>query len=638
MHGTASNLSKVLPITLLLVAPVVSLAASPGASDALLLKPLQKDVVYQKPNKEETSRCTIEAERTDNSNGWVVRDEAGRALRRFLDTNSDQKVDRWCYYKDGVEVYRDIDEDFNGKADQYRWLGTAGIRWGLDPNEDGEIDSWKMISAEEVTAEVVSALRNQDRQRFQRLLLSKSEVERLGLGDKFKSEVAQRLDKAAKDFLELARQQTVVKKNSTWIHFGASRPGVLPAGTDGSGQDLIVYDNVSAVIETDGKHGQVIVGTLVQSGPAWRLIDLPHNLSDQLSDDNTTGILFAALNRGANGPTQPHAVTGVSETVQKLMSEFETADRAVSAAHSASERSRLNERRADILEKLIDAVAAGDEKANWIRQYADTVSAAVQDGSFAAGLQRLDVMYKKLAGVSETKAMAGYVRFRFLSAEYSKSLNEPNADYAKVQESWLKSLGDFVKQYPTCDDAADAMLQLALAEEFVGEEGKAKAWYSRIIREFPKSPLAKKAAGAQTRLESVGKSIELRGRSVEGSTFELADYRGKVVVVHYWSTWCEPCKEEFTVLKNLYAKYSSQGLRFVGVSLDSDRKLLIDYLRENRLPWPQLHEDGGLDSRFANELGILTLPTMLLIDSSGKVVRRSIHAGELDAELRKLLR
>ena len=47
----------------------------------------------------------------------------------------------------------DIDADFNGKADQYRWFHTAGSRWALDTNEDGQIDGWKTISAEEVTAD-----------------------------------------------------------------------------------------------------------------------------------------------------------------------------------------------------------------------------------------------------------------------------------------------------------------------------------------------------------------------------------------------------------------------------------------------------------------------------------------------------
>ena len=57
-------------------------------------------------------------------------DRTGKILREFVDTNGDNVVDRWSYFKDGVEVYRDIDENFNGKADQHRWLNTAGIALG----------------------------------------------------------------------------------------------------------------------------------------------------------------------------------------------------------------------------------------------------------------------------------------------------------------------------------------------------------------------------------------------------------------------------------------------------------------------------------------------------------------------------
>ena len=67
--------------------------------------------------------------------------------------------------------------DFNGKADQYRWLGTGGTRWGLDDDEDGKIDRWKQISAEEVSAEVIAAFANADPARFARLLISDSEIE-----------------------------------------------------------------------------------------------------------------------------------------------------------------------------------------------------------------------------------------------------------------------------------------------------------------------------------------------------------------------------------------------------------------------------------------------------------------------------
>jgi hypothetical protein len=93
-----------------------------------------------------------------------------------------------------------------------------------------------------------------------------------------------------------------------------------------------------------------------------------------------------------------------------------------------------------------------------------------------------------------------------------------------------------------------------------------------------------------------------------------------------------------TLLKQLQAKYAKQGFSLIGVNLDSDRAAAVSFLQQNALPWRHLYEAGGLDSRLATEMGILTLPTMILIDKDGKVVNRNIHAAELDQELGKRLR
>lgn len=90
-------------------------------------------------------------------------------LRWFTDTNGDNSVDRWRYYKDRLLVYRDIDSNFNGKVYQCRWFHTRGTRWGLANDENGTIDTWKMISAVEVTEEVIAAFAARDARRFARL-------------------------------------------------------------------------------------------------------------------------------------------------------------------------------------------------------------------------------------------------------------------------------------------------------------------------------------------------------------------------------------------------------------------------------------------------------------------------------------
>lgn len=616
-----------------LVFATVATAEKPSVEFALKLTPVQPDVDYDQPTSDEAKSCVLEAENDGAATSWVVRNAAGQILRKFQDTNGDNKVDRWCYFKNGVEVYRDIDADFNGKADQYRWLGTAGTRWGIDSNEDGRIDAWKVISPEEVTAEVVAALRDRDVHRFTRLLISPTELESLGLGEGRQSDIARKIEQAEADFAELAKSQSLVTPKSEWIHFGGSRPGVIAAGTDGAERDVYLYDNVSAIVETAGKNDQLAIGTLLRVGDGWRLIDLPANLVE----DDADGFFFPASLTSV--PRQATDGTPVDEKVQQLISDLDAVDQQLLAA-SQSAAARLHARRADLIQGLAVAAQTEDERGVWIRQLADTVSAAVQTGAFPDGLARLEKLINSISSDQENKNQdqLAYVKFRYLSAEYGQQLQDPDADYAKIQEEWLEKLNAYIDEFPSSPDAAEAMLQVAITHEFSGEEKEALDWYSQIASRFPKSPMAPKAVGAKRRLESVGKPFTLKGTTVDGRQLDIAGYRGKTVVVHYWATWCEPCKQDMATLRTLLDTYGKQGLVVIGVNLDSDNDSLRSFLSANRPAWHHLRESEGLDGRLANEMGILTLPTMLLIDKTGKVANRNLHRGELEQEIKRQLR
>ena len=90
-------------------------------------------------------------------------------------------------------------------------------------------------------------------------------------------------------------------------------------------------------------------------------------------------------------------------------------------------------------------------------------------------------------------------------------------------------------------------------------------------------------------------------------------------------------------LQKLTTKYGS-SFTVLGVNLDLNRKDAVSYLEENPLSWPQIFEEGGLDSRPANLLGIVTVPTMILVDREGKVVNRNVQTADLEGELKKLAR
>jgi thiol-disulfide isomerase/thioredoxin len=607
-------------------------AGSPSAEQALKLTPVQADVDFERPKDADISKCTIKAESIDGKTGWVVRGPAGQVLRQFIDSNNDNVVDLWCYYNDGIEVYRDIDANFNGKADQYRWLNNAGTRWGTDENEDGKIDAWQRISAEEASAEAVAALANHDAGRFECLLLSSGELKKLGLGPQRAKALAEKIEQAMTAFKSHARKQKSLSAKSSWVQFGGLRPSLMPAGTDDSTSDVIVYENVISMVETDGKTAQVLVGTLVQVGDTWRLIDSP-SLFDGKSEiaGNTP---FFQPQRMRSG-----TITGggIDEKMQELLQKLEKLDEEATRVSRAEDQAANAAARCDLLEKIADAAATPEDRAQWLRNLAETISAAVQSGTMSDGIERLKSLQAKLAGEQGSEDLAAYVQFRYLTSLYNYDLQQEGADFPKVQKKWLHNLKEYVAHYPRSSDAAEAMLQLGTAEEFAGEEEEAKNWYKQIVENFPKSSSAAKAAGAIARLDSVGKRLSLKGTSLTGKTVDLASFRKKAVLIQYWATWCGPCKDDMQQIKDALAKYGKDGFAVISISLDNNKDDVTAYLKSHSLPWTHIYEPGGLDSRLANELGVLTLPTMLLIDPEGKVVNRGINAAEIERELKALM-
>jgi hypothetical protein len=404
--------SQVLASLALLLAIGTSALAAPSVEDALSLQPVQKDVEVERPEAAEIAKCTIKAE---GKQGWIVRDSAGQILRTFTDTNGDNVVDQWSYYKDGVEVYRDVDSNYNKKADQCRWLNMGGSRWGVDANEDGKIDYWKTISPEEVTAELVAAIRDRDRARFERILLGEKELAALGVGGPKAQTLQKKIDVARASFAKMAAAQSLVAEGTRWVSFGGTQPCVVPAGTEDSTADLTVYENVMAMVETDGKAQPVTVGTLVRVGDTWRLIDLP-NMTESAAEP-----FFVTMPR----PGRPdNALAGrPTERMQELMAELQKLGE-ITASGSPDQ----HERRAQLLKQLADESDTPENRVQWYRQLADTLNAAVQSGGYEDGIEKLNQLYESLKDKPQDGDLAAYVQYRWMTAQRGHALSQPDSD------------------------------------------------------------------------------------------------------------------------------------------------------------------------------------------------------------------
>ena len=244
------------------------------------------------------------------------------------------------------------------------------------------------------------------------------------------------------------------------MQFSASRPGIVPAGTNGSLQDLQVYETVVAVVQTGSAHGQVQIGSMVLGPNGWRVVDVPHPLGEGQSELAAGTFFHGALAERA----KTSGVSAPSEEVQKLLAAVEELDKSAAQADSQEAKAKYNARKADLLEQVIEQ-SKPDERAVWVRQLADTVSAAVQAGAYPEGVKRLQTLFDRLQKNTEDKSLAAYVRFRQLTAEYGLAIQAKNADFVSIQNQWVKKLEAFVAEFSGSPDTADAIFQLAIAQE-----------------------------------------------------------------------------------------------------------------------------------------------------------------------------
>jgi cytochrome c biogenesis protein CcmG/thiol:disulfide interchange protein DsbE len=124
----------------------------------------------------------------------------------------------------------------------------------------------------------------------------------------------------------------------------------------------------------------------------------------------------------------------------------------------------------------------------------------------------------------------------------------------------------------------------------------------------------------------------------QGAEVRLSDYKGKVVLLNFWATWCTGCKEEIPSFIDFQTKYKSSGLEVLGVSMDDDGwKVLKPYLAEHPMNYKVMLGNDAVGDLYG---GVDALPTTLLIDREGKIA--ATHTGVVDRavcekELRGLL-
>ena len=226
-------------------------------------------------------------------------------------------------------------------------------------------------------------------------------------------------------------------------------------------------------------------------------------------------------------------------------------------------------------------------------------------------------------------------------------------------EEGIAVLEELIRDYPSANYVEPSLLTLGLAYDKISAHDKADVLYEKLAN-HSKYSTGRYSETARQLLERdrTARTGELSGASeakpsqkpsqfinkpapdfyvmdIMGEELSLQQYRGQVVLLDFWATWCQPCIAEMPNVKQTYAKYKNRQFQIIGISLDNAIEPLDAYIKGEGIAWRQYLDRSGAISTLYN---VRAIPSTFLIDGTGIVRRVNLRGHALETAVADLVR
>jgi thiol-disulfide isomerase/thioredoxin len=210
----------------------------------------------------------------------------------------------------------------------------------------------------------------------------------------------------------------------------------------------------------------------------------------------------------------------------------------------------------------------------------------------------------------------------------------------------MKAFDAFIAERP--NDKSPEMAQVAwmkamLYLQVLDDSAKARETILLVQKNYPGTPQAKQAGEVLPQIEKMDamKAIQktlvvgnpfpdFQEKDLDGQPLSVSRFRGKVLLVDFWATWCGPCRVELPNVIATYEKHHKNGFEILGISLDNDERAMKQFLASNKMTWPQYFDGKGWQTKLAGQYGVNSIPATYLLDAQGKIIARDLRGDDLE--------